>query len=240
MQKKFTDKTRTLEQIPVGWILIAASVLFYIAYWCFLWRSGAAERFSLLGAVAGVAGLTCNVLCAKRNIWNYLFGLINVTLYAYIAYLNRIYGDVALNLIYYLPMQFIGFFSWRKKRAVEEDLVVSRRMSTRNRLIMLVLSAALVIGAGYVLKAVNDPQPFKDSATTVLSIIAMVLMVMAYMEQWYLWIFVNALAVIMWIILYVKGGEASAEMIIMWTFFLINSIYGFIVWKHAADRSRKV
>lgn len=234
------DRTKSLEQLPVGWILIASTILFYVIYWIFLWSSGSAVEFSLLGAVAGVAGLTCNVLCAKRSIWNYLFGLVNVTIYAYIAYINKIYGDVALNLLYFLPMQFIGFFSWRKKREEDKDLVVSRRMSTRNRLIMLALSTALVIGAGYVLKAVNDPQPFKDSMTTVLSIIAMVLLVTAYMEQWYLWIFINAVGLIMWIILYFRGGEASAEMVIMWLFYLVNSIYGFIVWKRAADRSRKV
>ncbi len=62
----------------------------------------------------------------------------------------------------------------------------------------------------------------------------MALMVMAYMEQWWLWIFVNALGLVMWIAVFARGGESSAEMVIMWLFYLINSINGYIVWSKAA------
>ena len=41
-----------------------------------------AGQVDLLGSVAGIAGVVCVVLVAKGNIWNYFFGVINVSLYA--------------------------------------------------------------------------------------------------------------------------------------------------------------
>lgn len=227
---------------PFDWFIILGSIAFYIIYYVLV-RLGINPEFSLLGAIAGVSGLVCNVLCAKRNILNYLFGVINVSLYAWISWQNRIYGDVVLNALYYLPMQFIGFFSWlRRPEAASGDeasekvsVVKSRRLSTRNRILLLLGSAIAVLVTGWILKNyTSNPQPYKDSATTVLSIIAMALMVMAFMEQWWLWIFVNVLGLVMWVAVFAKGGESSAEMVIMWLFYLINSINGYMVWSKAS------
>ncbi len=70
-----------------------------------------------IGSIAGIAGVICVVLVAKGSIWNYLFGVVNVSLYAYISYKAAIYGDAGLNALYYLPMQFIGWWQWRKRGA---------------------------------------------------------------------------------------------------------------------------
>ena len=66
-----------------------------------------------IGSIAGIAGVICVVLVAKGSIWNYLFGVVNVSLYAYISYKAAIYGDAGLNALYYLPMQFIGWWQWQ-------------------------------------------------------------------------------------------------------------------------------
>jgi nicotinamide mononucleotide transporter len=76
----------------------------------------------------------------------------------------------------------------------------------------------------------NDPQPVKDSATSVLSVIAMFLMVRRFMEQWTLWVAVNIISIVMWSIALVKGESHSALMVIMWIFYLANSINGWITW----------
>ena len=56
-----------------------------------------------LGSIAGITGVLCVVLVAKGSIWNYLFGLVNVSLYAWISFKADLYGDAALNALYYLP-----------------------------------------------------------------------------------------------------------------------------------------
>jgi nicotinamide mononucleotide transporter len=80
------------------------------------------------------------------------------------------------------------------------------------------------------LKHLGDPQPFKDSATTVLSIVAQALMALAFMEQWALWIITNVVSVVMWSICVARGEAHSGVMVIMWVFYLLNSLNGLRVW----------
>ena len=196
-----------------------------------------------LGSIAGITGVLCVVLVAKGSIWNYLFGLVNVSLYAWISFKADLYGDAALNALYYLPMQFIGYWQWRRRGAAvsaddaikltgEDDVrVKARSMTLRQRLILGFSCASAVVLCAFILRHLGDPQPFKDSTTTVLSIVAQALMAMAFMEQWALWIITNVVSVVMWSICLVRGEAHAAVMVIMWVFYLLNSLNGFIVWR---------
>ncbi len=195
-------------------------------------------NLDVVGSVAGIAGVLCVVLVAKGSIWNYLFGIINVSMYAYISYKAALFGDAALNALYYVPMQFIGFWQWRKRgAAMSEDeaggegvQVKARRFTWRQRAFLAVGCVAAVVAGGFILDYFGDPQPFKDSTTTVLSIVAQALMALAFMEQWALWIITNIVSVAMWCICVARGEAHAGVMVIMWTFYLLNSINGFRVW----------
>lgn len=210
---------------PFDYFLIVGVVACSVIY------SSLTGEWDVLGMVAAIAGLVNVVLCAKGSIVNYLFGLINVSLYAYISFKSQLYGDFALNALYYIPMQFIGFYSWRKRGSAENSSQVEgRRLSWRQRAVWGGATVlATVIGA-VVLAKVGDPYPVKDSITTIVSIIAMLLMVNAYMEQWILWILVNLVSVYIWLQFTVSGEPHSAPMLIMWLFYTANSINGYRVW----------
>lgn len=200
----------------------------------------------VVGSVAGIAGVLCVVLVAKGSIWNYFFGLINVSMYAYISYKASLYGDAALNALYYVPMQFIGWWQWRKRGAAiskseskDGVQVKARRFSWKQRVVLFAGCAAAVVAGAFVLKYVGDPQPLKDSTTTVLSIVAQALMALAFMEQWILWIITNIVSVIMWCVCVARGEAHAAVMVIMWSFYLLNSINGLKVWYNLSkDRSQ--
>ena len=69
---------------------------------------------SWLASIAAVTGILCVVFVGKGKISNYLFGLISVSLYAYVSYTFKLYGEMMLNLFVYVPVQFIGFAMWRR------------------------------------------------------------------------------------------------------------------------------
>ena len=216
-------KINTLK--PFDWFLILGIISLNAVY------SLLAGELDIIGSIAGITGVICVVLVAKGNILNYLFGILNVSLYALISYKASLYGDAVLNAVYYLPMQFIGWYSWIKKRETEESVtVVARRMNLHQRILLAGVSIVFVFVGAYILFLFKDPQPLKDSATTVLSVIAMFLMVKTYMEQWTLWVVVNIISIIMWIVAFAKGEAHSMLMVIMWLFYLANSINGWISW----------
>ena len=192
----------------------------------------------ILGSAAAVSGVLCVVLVAKGSIWNYAFGLVNVSIYALISYKAAIYGDAALNALYYLPMQFIGWWQWRKRGAAISNAeaegasvqVRARRFTSLQRVYLAIASVIAILAVGLLLKHLGDPQPFKDSTTTVLSIIAQALMALAFMEQWILWIITNVVSVVMWCVCLSRGEAHAGLMVIMWVFYLLNSVNGLRVW----------
>ena len=192
----------------------------------------------VIGSLAGITGVLCVVLVAKGSIWNYAFGLVNVSLYAWISYKAALYGDAGLNALYYLPMQFIGWWQWRKRGAAVSETeaagegvqVKARRLDLKQRTFLALGCFVAVALVGLLLKHLGDPQPFKDSATTVLSIVAQALMALAFMEQWALWIITNVISVVMWGVCVARGEAHAGVMVIMWIFYLLNSINGLRVW----------
>ena len=214
------------------WFLIAGVIVSNVIY------SVLTGTMDVLGSMAAITGVLCVVLVAKGSIWNYLFGLVNVSLYAYISYKASLYGDAALNALYYLPMQFIGWWQWRRRGAAMSAAeagdsgvqVKARRFTWKQRAILFLGCAVAVVAVGFLLKHVGDPQPFKDSTTTVLSIVAQALMALAFMEQWALWIITNIVSVVMWCVCVSRGEAHAGVMVIMWVFYLLNSINGMRVW----------
>ena len=214
------------------WFLIAGVIVTNIIY------SVLTGTMDVVGSIAGITGVLCVVLVAKGSIWNYAFGLVNVSLYAWISYKAALYGDAGLNALYYLPMQFIGWWQWRKRGAAMSESesagdgvqVKARRLDWSQRVLLVLGCFAAVIAVGFHLKYLGDPQPFKDSATTVLSIVAQALMALAFMEQWALWIITNVISVVMWSVCVLRGEAHAGVMVIMWVFYLLNSINGFRVW----------
>lgn len=212
------------------WFLISGVIVSNILY------SVLSGNIDAIGSLAGIAGVLCVVLVAKGSIWNYLFGLVNVSMYAYISYKASLYGDAALNALYYLPMQFIGWWQWRKRGTVLSDSeggdvqVKARRLNWKQRVLLAAGCVVAVIAGGFLLQYLGDSQPLKDSITTVLSIVAQALMALAFMEQWVLWIITNIVSVVMWVVFLTKGEPHAAVMVIMWSFYLLNSINGLRVW----------
>ena len=224
------------------WFLIVGVIASNLIY------SLLSRDVDIVGSIAGIAGVLCVVLVAKGSIWNYLFGIINVSMYAYISYKASLYGDAALNALYYVPMQFVGWWQWRKRGAAVSEAeacgegvqVKARRFGWIQRAKLFAGCAIAVVAAGFVLKHLGDPQPFKDSTTTVLSIVAQALMALAFMEQWALWIITNIVSVVMWCICAARGEAHAAVMVIMWSFYLLNSLNGLRVWLRLSQPSEIV
>lgn len=79
----------------VGWLITACLVIMGLSiYW----------QDTVIGIISATTGVACVVCTGKGKLSAYAFGLINVILYAYISYQAKYYGEVMLNVLYYLPM----------------------------------------------------------------------------------------------------------------------------------------
>lgn len=89
------------------------------------------------------------------------------------------------------------------------------------------------ITGGLLLSRLGGNLPYVDSTSTVLSVVAQILCVRRYREQWLLWIVVNVVTVIMWIFAFWNGGESVAALL-MWSIYLINAVIMYQKWSKEA------
>jgi nicotinamide mononucleotide transporter len=213
------------------WLLSFTAVNIYLYF---------AFKDTSIGLIASITGMLCVVLTAKGKISNYYPGIINVVFYAYISYGQKYYGEVMLNLMYFLPMQFVGLFLWRRNKSREgyKSEVKIEFMTNRSRFFWSVVSIIATFAYGLVLKKMGGKMPFVDSTSTVLSVIAMILMAARYMEQWILWIIIDVVSIIMWFVVLAEGGN-EISIFIMWSAYLVNAVYGLVNWIKIYNSQRR-
>lgn len=205
----------------VIWLLVATAVILSVSvYW----------KDSIVATFAALTGIWCVILTGKGKLSSFWFGSINTVLYAIIAWEAKYWGEVMLNLMYYVPMNFVGLYMWSKNMNKETEEVVKKRLSLKKSIMSYGLVIVGTLGYGLFLKVLNGTLPFVDSMSTVFSVFAQFLCVKRYMEQWVLWVIVDVVTVIMWIYAFVNGTGDMAT-VLMWSIYLINAIFMLIKWK---------
>ena len=184
--------------------------------------------YLLIDGLAAVRGIFCVVLCAKGKKNQYIWGLFNVIGYVIIACINKYYGEVMLNALYYLPSQFIGYYLWNKHINTETEDVEGKKLTLKQSLIFLLIVVVGVIAYKFVLDLLGGDKTLLDSSSTVFSIFANALMLMRYREQWLLWIIIDIITVIMWFL------AKDFVMVTMWSVYLVNAFYGYYNWTKMA------
>jgi len=189
---------------------------------------------SLLSIVSAISNVVCVILVAQGKVSNYLWGTVGVITYAYLAWQWGFYGDTFLNAVYYLPMQFVGFYFWNRNKgnidSTKSKTVFIQGLTNKQKLIGLLSTPLLISITAYTLFLLNGKLVFLDATSTVLSIIAMLLMTARMKEQWILWIVVNVVSIYMWVDALMQGNSDGVAILLMWVVFLLNSVYGAYKW----------
>lgn len=187
-----------------------------------------------IGAIACITGVLCVILVAKGSVANYYFGIVNTAMYAYMAFSAALYGDFMLNAFYYFPLQFVGIWMWRKHTKADGN-IEAKVMDNKQKAYLAIGSIFAVALYSLILTKLGGNVPIIDATSTVLSVIAMILMLKMYAEQWLLWIVVNGVSIVMWIFPLLQGQQGAIAMILMWIAYFANAVYGYINWKKMAE-----
>lgn len=207
---------------PFQWFEILVVIAFTI-YFAII-DKGNTWWYILLSSTTAICGIFCVVLCAAGKKSQYYWGFINIAAYIVIAWISKFYGEVMLNALYFLPTQFIGLYFWKKNYSTEKGAVKCKKMKLKTVTILLFVSIISIVLYKLFLDKLGGNSTWLDSAGTTFSLIANLLMVLRFREQWILWIIVDAVTVIMW----AMAGDWI--MTTMWLVYLLNACYGFLTW----------
>lgn len=191
----------------------------------------AIEPDSPIGMISGVAGVIALVLGMKGRKICFIFGTIQCLAMTYIAWISHAYGSFAMDIIYVIS-QPIGWVMWGKDQATH-----SFEKSTRYKIFAGAFFAWII---GWIILAELEGQlPYFDSINFVVSLIAQLLYILKYKENWSLWIVVNVANLTYWTILTVQMMTGDNEIgtmgsnmsqVALQIALLFNSVYANKVW----------
>ena len=176
--------------------------------------------------IAVACGFINVYLIIQRNVWNYPFGIVMVTLYCWIFYDYKLYSDSLLQ-VYFFFIQIIGWWWWLNNRGRDGKVYVER-LNPLHILPIALGGAVSIFALGYVMTTYTDASlPYWDATTTILSVIAQFLLAKRILENWFIWIVVDILAIGIYI---AKGLEPTAA---LYAVFLILASVGLLTWLKA-------
>ena len=181
--------------------------------------------------VSGIAGIFSVILCSQGKISTFFFSVVQITTYLYLCLIEHLYAEVAMNVFYFIS-QFYGFIVWKNNYQISRDNAVLKTKTMRMAPLVVIVLSSLAVSAlvGFLLQRfTDDSQPYLDAFTTVPAVVAQILMITAYRQQWYFWLVIDVLSAIMWL----RAGNYS--LMALYIFWCFNCIYGLHNWRKNAQ-----
>ena len=180
--------------------------------------------------INAICGILYTIIAGKGKISCYFFGLTGSGCYIYLSFINALWGNMLLYLLYYIPMQIFGIFKWKKHLKQESNEIIKTTLNIKQRIILCIIGFLGCIVSIAILNHFNDKSPIIDGITTFLSILGMYLTVRRAIEQWIVWMIVNGLSLIMWFNIVINGTKAFST-VLMWGVYFILAIYFYKQWE---------
>lgn len=219
----FKDWT-TFEKV---WLIAVCSIMITV------WFVNGDTWFMLALTITGSLNL---VLGAKGKLEGLYFAIINSVLYSIQCFDIKLYGEVTYNILFSIPVSIAALYLWNKHKDKGGE-VQFNTMNLKKIVLTIFVTLVGIVGYSYILTSMGGNFAFMDSLTTVVSVVASILYMYRFSEQWLMWIVVNALSMAMWIMVLVSGDSSVLLIIVMNCINLLNSCYGYYNWKCIAKKS---
>ena len=182
--------------------------------------------YEIIGAAFGLVSVWLTV---KENIWLWPTGLISVCFYIVVFFQAKLYANMGLQVVF-IALQIYGWHEWLRGGKDRGRLEISR---TGLKLAVLLAAVTFVLTAvmGYLLSTRTDASlPYGDSTATVLSLIAQWMLAKKLIENWIVWIVIDAITI--GLCLYNNLFATAA----LYVAFLVLAVTGLIEWRKTVKR----
>lgn len=178
---------------------------------------------SWLEITAAAFGALSVFLSARQNILSWPTALVNVGMYAVIFREQRLYADMGLQVVYFV-LSLYGWYEWKFGGQERTELHVSRASGRMWLALTLINLAAWGLLGAYLSRHTDAALPWLDSFLSTTSLCAQFLMTRKVLENWVVWIALDAIYVPMF---WVRELHATA---VLYGIFLVLAVLGLRSW----------
>ena len=142
---------------------------------------------------AVIFGLIAVYLNTREIIWGWPVGIVGVVLSGILFYEVRLYSDLILHVIYVI-LGFYGWYEWLYGGRGDSALQVTT-LTSRTLLLLIALGGIGTVAIGYLFDRYTDADlVYWDAFTTSFSLVGQYMLAKKKLENWILWIVVDAVA----------------------------------------------
>jgi nicotinamide mononucleotide transporter len=150
------------------------------------------SRLELLGFVLALVMVVCNI---RVNPWAWPLAIVSSLVYALVFWQSKLYGEASLQL-FFVAMALWGWWQWLRRGRASGLALVVRPLKPEVRLWILASFLILWLALAQLLDHRTDTDvPWWDAATTAGSIVGTWLLGRKYVENWPVWVAVNAVSI---------------------------------------------
>ena len=190
--------------------------------------SGDLDRLTLLATMIGVTSL---IFAAKGNVWAQILMIVFSILYGVISFRFRYWGEMITYLGMTFPMAIWSTITWLKNPSKENGSEVAIQKLHRKHLILLIFFSTIVtIGFYYILRILNTPNILFSTISITTSFFAASLTMLRSSYYALGYALNDIILIVLWILASIEN-PAYIPVVINFTIFFFNDIYGFISWR---------
>lgn len=161
-------------------------------------------------------------LAARNSVHTWWIGIIGSVLYGWVFWSVQLYADVTLQLFFVIT-SITGWLHWLKGH--HGNVLPIRRTHTGQFFILLACAAVVAAGYGLLLHTFTHAwAPWLDSLILTFSVLAQFMLMGRRIENWYVWLAVNTLAVPLYA---TRGLSLTAGLYLVFWF---NAWHGLYQW----------
>ena len=180
---------------------------------------------TVINFISAVCGVICIFFTAKANISNFFSATINTIVYAIYLVYWHIWGTAALEILFYIPMNFVSWYFWVKHRDKEiTQKTTAKRLTMRQNAACAAIILTGAVACHAVLVKLNGEVVWFDAFTLSIGIAATILELLRYREQYIWWIITDIISVGMYI------AHFDAVYLTKRSIYLIMAVIGLVNW----------
>ena len=208
----------------VLWLASVAIIIF----------SGVLIGKDALTAAASIVGVTALIFIAKGDVLGQILTIVFALLYGVISYKFRYWGELITYVGMTAPTAGAAAVTWIKNPYAKHEVKISPITKTKIAAV-IVLTSAVTALFYFILRALNTPNMLFSTISIATSFSAAFLLVMRIPLYAICYAANDLVLIVLWVLAAMTDISYFA-MIICFSIFFINDIYGFVNWRKMARR----